>query len=200
MKRHGSEAKETVERTITMPLGVVVERRELDNRWQKVSWRPVAVIPGAAPLEDWRELARGDRWVRYHMATLPLELHRKETLAYKTNLASQRPMVFVILRTTSAAPPERKMAVFKVTASPFEAQDYLDSGDDLIEGVAMPEGLIAWVDAFCDRHHVDEPFKKRKRQDAKAKDEPFSARPPITQPPTTQMQGGTPKGRANGRG
>ena len=30
-----------------MPLGVVVERRETANRWQKVAWQAVDVLPGA---------------------------------------------------------------------------------------------------------------------------------------------------------
>jgi hypothetical protein len=71
--------RDTMERSISMPLGVVVERRELDNRWQRFAWKPVAVIPGAAPVTEWRELMRGEGFVRWHAATLPLELHRKET-------------------------------------------------------------------------------------------------------------------------
>jgi len=54
-----------------------------------------------------------------------------------------------------------------VTASPYLAEDLLD-GDDIVEALAMPEGLIAWVQAFIDRHHVDEPFVKRKRKGGSA--------------------------------
>ena len=50
-----------------------------------------------------------------------------------------------------------------VTASPYEGQDYMDSGDGLIEQVPMPLGLMAWVRDFVLEHHVDEPFIKRKR-------------------------------------
>ena len=39
----------------------------------------------------------------------------------------------------------------------------MDSGDGLIELVPMPEGLIAVIQAFCDQHHVEEVFVKRKR-------------------------------------
>ncbi|MGH6902881.1 MAG: DUF3305 domain-containing protein [Geminicoccaceae bacterium] len=48
-----------------------------------------------------------------------------------------------------------------------EAEGYLE-GDDVVEAVAMPDALIAWVQAFVDRHHVDQPFVKRKRERAKA--------------------------------
>ena len=50
-----------------------------------------------------------------------------------------------------------------MTASPYEAQDYLDSGEEIVEAVPAPEGLVAWISAFIQAHHVDEPFKKRKQ-------------------------------------
>jgi len=37
-------------------------------------------------------------------------------------------------------------------------------GDDEVEAVTMPDGLIAFVREFVDRHHVEEPFYKRKRK------------------------------------
>ena len=94
-----------MERSIRMPLGVVVERRELDNRWQRWAWKAVAVIPGAPPVEEWRELVRGERFVRWHAATLLLELHRAETEAYRVNLSGRSPAVYVVLR--KVQPSER---------------------------------------------------------------------------------------------
>ncbi|MGB3313720.1 MAG: DUF3305 domain-containing protein, partial [Albidovulum sp.] len=44
-----------------------------------------------------------------------------------------------------------------------EGQDYLDSGDGMVERVTMPEGMVAWLADFVRRHHVEEPFIKRKR-------------------------------------
>jgi hypothetical protein len=147
-----------MERRISMPLGVVVERRELDNRWQRFAWRPVAVIPGAPPVGPWRELVRGERFVRWHAATLPLELHRTETEAYRANLSGRVPAIYVGLREQSAGPHE--YVPFLVTASPYEAAAY---GEAMVEPVPMPDGLLAWVQDFVRRHHVDQPFEKRKR-------------------------------------
>jgi Protein of unknown function (DUF3305) len=153
-----------MERSISMPLGVVVERCELDNRWQRWAWKAVAVLPGAPPVEAWRELARGERCVRWHAGTLPLQLHRAETEAYRVNLSGRSPAVYVVLRKTR--PSERtagnEVAPFLVTASPYEAEGYME-GEDLVEAAPMPEGLVAWVQAFVQRHHVDQPFVKRKR-------------------------------------
>jgi hypothetical protein len=147
-----------MERRLTMPLGVVVERREIEHRWQKHSWRPVAVIPGAPPVGAWRELVRGDRYIRWHAATLPLELHRTETEGYRANLSGKVPAIYVVLRPQSG--DEHEHAPFLVTASPYEASGY---AENIVEPVPMPDALIGWVQDFVDRHHVEEPFHKRKR-------------------------------------
>ena len=160
-----------MERSIRMPLGVVVERRELDNRWQRWAWKAVAVIPGAPPVEEWRELVRGERFVRWHAATLLLELHRAETEAYRVNLSGRSPAVYVVLR--KVQPSERTagndVAPFAVSASPYDAEGYME-GEDLVETAPMPEGLVAWVQAFVERHHVDQPFVKRKRKRVKGEE------------------------------
>lgn len=167
-----------METLVRLPLGVVVERREIDNPWQSHTWRAVAVIPGAPTVDKWRELARGPRWIRYHAATLPVELHHKETAAYRTNLSNDQPAIFVGLRDV-VDPGESgfEVAPFLVTASPFEAQDYLDSSEVIIERVPMPDGVIAWVQAFVDAHHVDEPFEKRKRTRLDPNEVGFGRRP-----------------------
>ncbi|MGH1481388.1 MAG: DUF3305 domain-containing protein [Geminicoccales bacterium] len=166
-----------MEKLISMPVGIVVERRETTNRWQKIAWRPVGVLPGAAHVDDWKELLRGEGWIHYHMATLMLELHRKETQSYLTNLNDSPPRLYIVLRDNADPSAAEEVVPFLVTASPFEAQDYLDAGDEIVEGVTMPDGVVAWVKAFCDHHHVDEPFKKRKRKKYGPDEAQFSRRP-----------------------
>lgn len=166
-----------VERMVTMPLGVVVERRNVDNPWQDHQWLPVAVIPGAGPVENWRELARGDGWVRYFIGSAPLELYRKETASYKVNLSSNPPQVFVLLRPEYDPAATHEFKLFLVTASPYEVQDYLDAEENTIIGVPMPDEIVAWVQAFVDKHHVDEPFYKRKRKRHDASEAQFGSPP-----------------------
>lgn len=178
-----------MERSIVMPLGVVVERRELDNPWQTWSWKPVAVIPGAPPVDQWRELARGEGWIRWHAATLQLELHHKETEGYRYNLSTRHPAIYVVLRKDEAAAPEREVRPFLVTASPYEAQDYLEGGEDIVEGVPMPPGLIAWVQAFIDRHPPQAPFEKRKRKRFEADEAGLGRRPDSSGAPPGHQRG-----------
>jgi len=166
-----------MDKLISMPVGIVVERREMTSRWQKIAWKPIGVLPGAGPIDTKKPLMSGEGWTHYHMATLPLELHRKETLAYKTNLNDSPPRLFVVLRTHEDPAALEDVTPFLITASAFQAQDYLDAGDDIVEGVTMPDPIIAWVQSFCDHHHVDEPFKKRKRKRYDPDEAGFSRRP-----------------------
>ncbi len=145
---------------ISMPVGVVVRRSPGVTRWAKWAWRVVGVLPGAAPAQ-WRELRRAEETVEYHAATVSLELHRADAEAYRVSLAMTPPSVFVVLRQDADGPHE--LAVHAVTASAYEAQDYNDSGEEIVEPVAMPDGLVAWVKDFTDAHFKDEPFVKRKR-------------------------------------
>ncbi|WP_422367655.1 DUF3305 domain-containing protein [Pelagibius sp.] len=171
-----------MDKSEVLPLGVVVERRRINHPWKDFSWRPVAVIPGAAALEpdaEWKVLREGSDWTQYHCGTLPLELFRRETEGYKVNLTQDPPLIYVLLRSEDDPDSRYDFLPFLVTASPYEAQDYLDSGEEIVEGVAMPADLIAFVQAFVDTHHVDEVFHKRRRQKARSGDDAFSRQPPV---------------------
>ena len=78
-------------REIEMPMGIVVEKRPAVSRWITHVWKPVAVLPGAHPLSEWKLLIDDGSVQTYHIATLPLTLHRKETEAYLVNLANETP-------------------------------------------------------------------------------------------------------------
>jgi len=153
---------EPVERLVTMPIGVIVRQRPGATRWAKWAWQAVAVHPGAGP-GHWTEIRRDGDVTDFHAATVPLELHRAETEGYLVALNGRPPAVYVILRPNPAAPQGRPDVV-KVTASAYEAQDFGDNGEDIVEPIELPEGLMAWIGDFCQRHHREEEFVKRKRR------------------------------------
>lgn len=177
-----SDSTGSIERMAVMPLGVVVEWRAVDHPWQDHEWVPVAVIPGAGDTGEWRELGRGENWVRYFAGSLPLELHRKETEAYKVNLSNEPPVIYVVLNETEDPDAAHEIEPFLVTASPYDAQDYQDAGDEILEGVPMPETVMAWIEDFVERHHVDEPFRKRKREHYDPNKTGFDRRPDKDRP------------------
>ena len=147
----------------TMPVGVVMRKTPGVTRWVPFVWTASAVLPGAGSA-DWRELRREGEVIEYHAATPTLELHGAETEAYVHGLQSQVPSVYVVLREIEDDDDrDCPWEVLLITASPYEAQDYTDSGDDLVEKVPMPAGLRAWVEAFVEEFHEEEEFIKRKR-------------------------------------
>jgi hypothetical protein len=150
------------ERMATLPVGVVIRKQPGVTRWAKWVWRAVAVLPGAGPA-DWLELRREGEAVEYHAATCTMEVYRTDTEAYLVSLSNDPPCVYVILRPTEDPEAEHDLEVFMVTASAFEAQDYQDSGEEIVEPVAMPDSLIAWLSDFVGRHHKEKKFIKRRR-------------------------------------
>lgn len=152
------------EKSIAMPLGVVIRRMPGVTRWATHVWKAVAVLPGAGPA-DWKELRRDGATVEFHAATPKLELFRTDTEAYLHGLSAKVPAIYVVMRETASA--QRPLDIVLVTASPYEAQDYADTGEELVEKVPMTEGLIAWVRAFIELHHEDEVFIKRRRDKAR---------------------------------
>jgi hypothetical protein len=151
-----------------LSMGIIVERRDLDNRWEDYSWHPVAIIPGAAELEnamDWRLMREGEGWSQFHIGTLALELFRGETEGYRSNLSSSPPQIYVVLSRGEEA-DEPDVVPFLITACPYEAESYMESGEEIVEGVVMPPEIASWIEAFVEEHHVDQPFKKRKQKKA----------------------------------
>jgi len=151
------------QKEMMVPLGVVIRKTAGVTRWAKWAWRAVAVVPGATQA-DWRELRRDGEAVDYHAATVTLDLHHTQTEAYLHALSAKVPSVFVILRKRIGVDAARApFKVVMVTASPFEAQDYCENGEDIVESVPMPEGLVALIRDFIEAHHEEEAFSKRRR-------------------------------------
>lgn len=142
-----------------MSLGIVIRRVPGVTRWARHVWKASAILPGAAEA-SWKELRREGETVEYHAATVPLELHRTDTEAYLHGLSAREPSIYVVMRESEGHDP---LDIVLATASPYEAQDYADTGEELVEKVPMPEGLIAWIRDYAAAHHEHEDFVKRRR-------------------------------------
>ena len=148
-----------VGKSVSISLGIVVRKVPGVTRWIDHVWKAVAVLPGAGAAH-WKELRRDGDTIEYHAATVQLELFRTDTEAYLHGLSTKIPAIYVIMRDGIGDDP---LDVVLATASPYEAQDYADTGEELVEKVPMPEGLVAWVRDYVEAHHEDEVFIKRRR-------------------------------------
>ncbi|MEA1079842.1 DUF3305 domain-containing protein [Marinobacter qingdaonensis] len=145
-----------------LPVGAVVRRTPGVTRWAREVWKPVAVIPGA-PDAFWKELVRDGEVVDYHAATVTMELFRADVEGYLVSLNMTVPSVWIIMDRDESRKSPSGWFVSAITASAFEAQGALDSGESIVEPVPVPESLAAWIKEFVDLHYIEEPFKKRRR-------------------------------------
>lgn len=158
-----SEHPSSAERSVGTPVGVILRRAPGATRWAKWRWSVAALLPGAPAAAGAlirRELTQAGEIEERHAATLPLELHRTDTEAYLTALSNDPPLVWVVMRQDGL---DRAPSVHCVTASPFEAQDYADNGEEIVAAVPAPPELVAWISQFTGSHHRETPFKKRRR-------------------------------------
>ncbi len=144
----------------SVKLGVVLRRSPGVTAWAKWIWTATSVIPGA-PQASWKLLREEGETTEYHASTHELTLYVSDTEAYAHELQADQPSVYVVMRTVDDA--EMPLSILHVTVSPYEAQDYCDSGEETVERVAMPAAVHAWVGAFVNEHHVEEEFIKRRR-------------------------------------
>jgi hypothetical protein len=145
----------------SLPLGVVVRRTPGVTRWAKFAWTVSSVLPGAASA-DWKVMRTEGDVTEFHAATLPLTLYVSDAEAYAHELQARSPSVYAVLRQDEQA-GDLPWTVALVTASPYEAQDYCDSAEELVEKIPMPDGLHSWIASFVDNYYEEEAFVKRRR-------------------------------------
>ncbi|MHA7808167.1 MAG: DUF3305 domain-containing protein [Marinobacter adhaerens] len=147
-------------------VGAVVRRSPGVTRWVKEIWKPVAVILGA-PDAFWKELVREEDVVDYHAGTVTMELFRADVEGYLVSLNMAVPSVWIIMDRDVTSQSPSGWVVSTITASAHEALDALDSGESIVEAVPIPESMAAWIKEFIDMHYIEEPFKKRRRDEVR---------------------------------
>lgn len=158
-------------------VGVVLAREDIDHAWESHRWRPSEIVLGVAGRNIGDVIDQGDGFVRFFAGTAELELHHKETEAYAVNLQNDVPVVYVVACPSEDEDAPLPFEVRLVTVSPFKAQDFLDTGEDIVEALPMNPTLLAWVNAFVESHHVEEKFIKRRRDRVDLKQEKFGQEP-----------------------
>ncbi len=118
----------------SIPIGVVVRKSPGVTRWAKWAWRVIGILPGAGPA-NWTVLRQDGQVTEFHAATFPLQLFVSDTEAYAHELQTRQPSIYIVL-SPHAASPDTPWKVTLVTASPYEAQDYCDSAEVMVEKVA----------------------------------------------------------------
>lgn len=167
-------------RQVEMSVGVLVEKRPAKSPWVDAVWRPVSVMPGEASAEPWTRIAEeADGTQRYWAGSERLILYRGDAEAYRFNLEGE-PRIYVVLRLhdeASALPYKLHL----VTLSPYEAQDHLDSDEDIVEALPIVPQIMTFLETFVAAQPEPPAFKKRRRDKAVPEHVQFSKEPIFAQ-------------------
>jgi hypothetical protein len=149
--------------SLSIPVGVVVERRKAASPWVDFVWRGIAVLPDEPATTPWTVLREQDDMTLFYAGSAAIELYPSETARYRDNLASGNPSLWTVLTPSEGVWP---YAVAAVTADPAEGEGFTEAADNLVEAVPMPEALLEVIEKFVAEHHVEREFVKRKRRRA----------------------------------
>lgn len=148
---------------LSIPVGVVVERRKADSPWADFVWCGVAVLPDEPETKPWTLLREQGGTTLFYAGSAAVDLYPSETARYRDNLVSGSPSIWTVLSPAEGAWP---YAVAAATADPAEGEAFTEAGDNLVEAVPMPEVLREAIETFVAEHHVEREFVKRKRRRA----------------------------------
>ncbi|RRJ83965.1 DUF3305 domain-containing protein [Aestuariirhabdus litorea] len=96
-------------------------------------------------------------------ATLQLQLHRDERAAYRMNLSSRAPKLFVMCDIDELADDDETLLPRFISASQDLAASYMDGGEEDVFSAPMPVAIQCWIEAFMARHGEDESNSGKRR-------------------------------------
>jgi len=144
----------------SVEVGVLVERRPAVTQWAEHVWAATELLLDPPELPAWTLLRQDGSRAVFFAGTAEIRLFRTETENLKHNMEAPEPRIWAVLRPVDGNPG---MTLQCVTADPGEAHLYADSGNDLVEPLAMPAPLAEAIRAFIAAHHREQVHHKRKR-------------------------------------
>jgi hypothetical protein len=163
-------------------VGVLAQSRPPVTQWGTRLVRPIAIfaiLPATAPGTKVNEEDGVETW---YVGAGDVTLHSGDTGYYLDNLTSSRPSVWVALPETRDG---ARAKVHLVTLDPYEGEGLAGDVALVVEAVPMPDAVRARLEAFIAAHHVDIPFKKRRRSPVDVESDP---RPPRILRPEDKWQ------------
>ena len=146
-------------------LAVLMQKRQINNRWATEVWEPVAVLNDLSPTGEPERVAESDGIERWMFRGLHLVLRREDAEGYYLNISTQEPRVFVMWQLDNDRGVPRQ-----VTASYNDACTWMDAGEQ-VESVAMPPDVYAAVSDFTREHYHPEPKKRIRPRSFQSKDQ-----------------------------
>ncbi len=140
-----------MERTLCIPLGIIVERSRFASLWNRNSWRASGVLIGPSRLQAGSPLWRDEDVGYYFAGAGVLSLYPVDVPCYRANLQQPVPRLYVVLAAQEydSTPP----GVHLLTAAPPEAESHAVKGGPMqVDGLPMPKQLLQLVTAYIKEH------------------------------------------------
>ena len=175
---------------ILIAVKIIFEKKLLNNQWQSHEWEihdlvlmdmksgngypPINNVE-ILPLRSFAEESKKSKLINYFFAEASIDLHRAEAEAYAENLQSSDPAIYIVLREgfcddeieESFEDDDIDVHLAEVSLSPYNIQDYEDSGEDIIKKVPLEGPISDLLEKFVEQHFKPEEFIKRKRDRAR---------------------------------
>lgn len=166
--------------TEAMPVGVVMQRRALDSRWQPFQWKPIEIVD-AVNLPDYsvdgsrQDSHQGPHQIQHPVRCLRLDhdnarwlfggfevkLFSDEAEGYFLNISAPTPCWFVMWRLENVDGIELAVPKF-VTLSYNEAARLMDGGES-VDTLPLSDVIIERLTAFTHTHYHPQPKKKHRK-------------------------------------
>jgi hypothetical protein len=129
------------------PVSIRLNKENVQSgRWDTVRWSIADLRPRPLTADD------------YHILTI--ELHLDQRTAYRFNLNSQAPCLFVLCHESDV---DNQLIPVHISASQDEASSYMD-GEHHVLSAEMPVAICCWIEAYLSREGelIDSGRKKKK--------------------------------------
>lgn len=137
-----------VKSTDRWPMQVALQHESILTRgWETERWSIKELMPDEAKREGY--------------ANVELELHKDERSAYRFNLNSAFPHLFVLCNEDET---NNALTAIHITASQDKAASFMDGEHTILE-TPMPAAVQCWIDSYLGIHGelIDEGKKKKKK-------------------------------------
>jgi hypothetical protein len=147
--------------TEALRVGVVMQRRRLDNRWQSHQWRPLEIVADAGLPPGIHSLRDDDADSRWLHTGFEVALYSDEGEGYHLNVNAPEPCWFIMWRMDEQDGAEFALPK-TVTLSYNEAARLMDGGEQ-VDTLPLSSDMIERVAAFAAEHYRPEPKHKRRK-------------------------------------
>lgn len=148
----------------TQKLAVILEREEVESRWESHRWQLVGVVPDVGG--EARTIMQTKATLQKLYPGLEVTLFHDEAEGYYLNASSGAPSVFISIRRDEE---DSDPYPFQATLSYNEAARWMDGGEKVDRVPAWPE-LAAWMGEWVENNYRPEPKQRRKPKSFEGKE------------------------------